>query len=244
MFMGSGAVTFAMVDRCKYVIANDNDEEVFNLFIAVKEHKQELIEAVKMMPIHDKLFQYWKQHEEHDSTWQAARFLMLSNIGHLGVKSSPRFQADAPKESLLSGIEQAVMDIAKIQFMCCDFRNVLKRISWRDRKEQRIAYKESFVYADPPYLETSNNYQQGFTEQDTEDLFDILVNSGIRFALSEFDNPFVLNLAKAYNLHVTELGERRNLKNRRVEILVTNYEPVKRQLSVFDMLEQPVVNMN
>lgn len=236
MFMGSGAVTFAMVDRAKYIIANDNDEEVFNLFMVVKEHKTELVEALQVMPVHEKLFQHWREHEEHDSTWQAARFLMLSNFGYIGKTETLHFDIPSNcKSRLLFDIEKHISR-PSIRFMCCDFREVLNKIAWilKDFGKPVNRKAEAFIYADPPYIGTGNNYQESFTKKDTEDLFELLTNSGIRFGISEFDNPFVLELAKQYSLHVTELGERRNLKNRRVEIYISNYEHVKRQPSLFE----------
>jgi DNA adenine methylase len=230
MFMGSGAVTFAMVDRAKYIIANDNDEEVFNLFMAVKEHQRELAEILEIMPIHDRLFKYWKKQQEHDCVWRAARFVMLSNFGLFGKPDSLRVNAVGDsKAATLHGIIDAFKAIQSVQLLCVDFRKVLSTIHWKDDLER----KSTFMYADPPYIATESNYKNDFTEQDTQDLFEILVNSGLRFALSEFDNPFVLELAQKYGLHVTELGERRNLKNRRTEILITNYEPVQKQPSLF-----------
>ncbi len=41
--------------------------------------------------------------------------------------------------------------------------------------------------------------------------------------MSEFDHPFILDQAKQRGLNVHIIGERQNLKNRRTEILVTNY---------------------
>ena len=121
------------------------------------------------------------------------------------------------------------MHLSKCTMLCADFRLVLAKIAFRREEERSLA----FIYADPPYLSTKNNYSQGFTEQDTQDLFKILVESNIRFALSEFDNPIILDLASDYGLNVIEIGERNNMKNRRTEILVTNYK--KQQLGLFDI---------
>jgi len=231
MFMGSGAVTFAMVDRVKYLIANDNDDEVFNLFMVVKERKEELINAVELIPRHEKLFEYWKEQKEGDSVWQATRFLMLSNFGYMGKPDTLRFGNIADKLQTLSGIDEAFKKIVstQFQFMSCDFRKVLSRIHWRHETD----IPKGFIYADPPYLETGNTYQSSFTEDDTEELFNILVNQPVNFALSEFRHPLVMALAEEHGLHVTSLGERRNLKNRREEILITNYQPERRQGSLF-----------
>jgi DNA adenine methylase len=45
--------------------------------------------------------------------------------------------------------------------------------------------------------------------------------------MSEFDHPFILEQAKQRNLNVITIGERQNLKNRRTEILITNYQKNK-----------------
>jgi hypothetical protein len=42
----------------------------------------------------------------------------------------------------------------------------------------------------------------------------------------------ILELANKYNLNVIEIGERINLRNKRTEILLTNYKPT---LELFDI---------
>ena len=119
------------------------------------------------------------------------------------------------------------MDGSAKTFLCEDFRKVLSTISMQiDKKEKgkRDDRKKTFIYADPPYLSTSNNYQDGFTETDTADLFQILVDSGCKFALSEFKNDIVIEIAISHNLNVIEIGERHSMKKRSTEILILNYE--------------------
>ena len=60
-------------------------------------------------------------------------------------------------------------------------------------------------------------------EKDSLDLFDMLQGSGVKWAMSEFDNPFILEQAEQRGLKVNYIAERQNLKNRRNEILITNY---------------------
>lgn len=71
--------------------------------------------------------------------------------------------------------------------------------------------------------ETDDNYSTSFNKQDSEDLFQLLIQSKCRFAMSEFNHPFIINQAEKYKLNVLTIGERQNLKNRKTEILVTNY---------------------
>jgi DNA adenine methylase len=105
-----------------------------------------------------------------------------------------------------------------------DFRDVLGKI-------QKRQMHSTFIYCDPPYLGTCDNYSSSFKEQDAVDLFDVLVAHGSKFAYSEFDHPFILEQAKSRNLYVNIIGERQSLKKRSVEILVTNYET---KLDLFD----------
>ena len=114
----------------------------------------------------------------------------------------------------LSGI-----DGFDIKFSNSDFRKFLKSLPFRGENEQ----SKSFIYCDPPYLGTHDNYSNSFTEADSLDLFNTLEETGCKYAMSEFDHPFILQQAKERGLNVHIIGERKNLKNRRTEILVTNY---------------------
>lgn len=227
MFMGSGAVTFAMVDRVKHIIANDNDDDVFNLFMVVKNRKDDLVQAVEMMPSHESLFKYWKAQQEHDPIWRAVRFLLLSNFGYMGKPNTFRTRVGNDKARLLENIESGFLRINHVSFIQHDFRDVLGVVSFRRPAHEK---PKAFVYADPPYFGTVHEYQHSFSKQDTEDLFASLAGSGIRFAISEFDHPFVLDLAKKHGLTVTTLGERQNIRNRRTELLITNYDPAQKQV--------------
>jgi DNA adenine methylase len=91
----------------------------------------------------------------------------------------------------------------------------------------------TFIYADPPYLNTVDTYSDSltWTEKDCTDLLDCLTETKCKFAMSEFDNEFVLSEAKKRNLNIIVIGERHNLKNKRTEILITNYE---KQKGLFD----------
>lgn len=83
----------------------------------------------------------------------------------------------------------------------------------------------AFIYSDPPYYRTNNNYtDNGWTWQDTLDCMDITFDNGIKGAMSEFDNPLIIEEAKRRNLNIVNICERQTLKNRNTEILITNYE--------------------
>ena len=105
--------------------------------------------------------------------------------------------------------------------MNVDFRKVIPQLAFRNNSPNERLF--TFIYADPPYLGTTSNYNlPKWTEQDSQDLINICKETDLKMAISEFDNPKILEMAKGLN--VIEIGERKNLKNRRKEILITNYD--------------------
>ena len=222
-FFGAGGMFFNK-PKAKYNIVNDLDSDVFNLFMVIMNRKEELEQAFYMMPIHSDLWNYWKKNKETDPIRKALRFLLFSNFGYMGHPETLLLQNNNSKQICYNYIDKTFeylsgTDGFDIKFSNSDFRKFLKSIAFRHENEQ----SKSFIYCDPPYLGTGNNYNNLFTEQDSIDLFDCLQATGCKFAMSEFDHPFILQQAKERGLNVHIIGERKNIENRRTEILVTNY---------------------
>lgn len=230
-FFGAGGMYFNK-PKAKYNFLNDLDDDVFNLFMVVKNDREELHKRVMEMPVHQTLMKYWKKNKESDPIWRAVRFLFISNFTYLSKGYNVKFTADNSKQILLDRIEPTFQFMRDARFMNVDFRKVLGNISFGD--ESALCKRaDSFIYSDAPYVGTEGWYTNNSnTEQDCIDHMDMLTSSDIRFAMSEFDNELVLDLAADRNLNIINIGERRNLKNRRNEILITNYS--LRQKSLFN----------
>ena len=222
-FFGAGGMFFNK-PKAKYNIVNDLDSDVFNLFQVVINQKEELEKAFYMMPIHSDLLGYWKKNEETEPIKKALRFLFLSNLTFMGTGDAIRTGTENPKKPFFDNIDKVSDLLYNVQFLNCGFNRFFK--------EARInSIEKTFIYCDPPYLQTTDNYSNSFTESDSLELFETLQQTGCKWAMSEFNHPFILDQAKQRGLNVIEIGERQNLKNRRLEILVTNYE--NRQTSLF-----------
>lgn len=217
LFAGAGGMFFNK-QQVKYNFLNDTDEDIYNLWQVVQFQFSELVEMMERLPLHEKLWKDYKKVIPEDKVFRACLFLMYSNFGHCGKPDTLKFARINSKEILLQNLETIQQKICNAQFLCCDFRDVLRKIGLKECGTERV-----FIYADPPYLSTGNNYSQGFTEQDAIDLFAVLTESGIRFAVSEFDNPIIRALVKTHGLNLHIIGERKTLGNRQTEILVTNY---------------------
>ncbi|GAB2571852.1 DNA adenine methylase [Spirosoma areae] len=216
-FFGAGGMFFSK-PKAKHNIVNDYDSEVYNLFRVIVDRKQDLADFWQIMPLHEDLWKYWRANQEGDPIRKAARFLLFSNFSFMGRMATMKFDRSNTWALVLQRIDEVQQQLQGVQLMNSDFRNVLPRIALRSGGN-----KGAFIYADPPYLGTKGGNYDSFSIRDTTDLFNCLEESDCRFAVSEFDHPYLLELASERKLALLEIGERQNMKNRRMEILITNY---------------------
>lgn len=218
-FFGAGGSYFNM-PKPKYAILNDLDDDIFNLYHVVMTDREKLAIEIELMPQSETLLKYWLKHNESDPVKKAVRFLMISNFSYLGKGDTMRFGLDNSKRSLIDNIEPTFMHLKDAKLMNQDFRDVISRISFSNV----LSKDDTFIYLDPIYLNTTHWYKvPKWTVGDTEDCFKIMANSGIRCAMSEFDNKTVVDMAKRYDMNIINLKNRNNIRNRRTEILITNY---------------------
>lgn len=228
LFFGAGG-SFFYLPKPKYSILNDFDSDVSNLYLVLLDQKEELKEAIKMLPISEGMLKHWKKKEETDPVRKAVRFLLLSNFTYLGKGDTIRLGIDNTKKNLLERIDPTFKMLANSKITNCDFREVLPKISFQEKVTPK---KDCFVYLDPVYLDTDHYYKvPKWSAVDTEDCFKIMSDCGIKCAMSEFDHEAVLDFASDYKMNVIHLKERQNIKNKRQELLITNYD--SRQLSMF-----------
>ena len=220
LFFGAGG-SFFYLPIPKFAILNDLDDDVFNLYKVLLDQKEILKKEIELLPITESLVKYWKKNKETEPVKKAIRFLLLSNFTYLGKGDTIRLGIDHTKRNLLDRIEPTFKSLQNTKITCVDSRKVLNKISF----DKSVTPKEdSFVYLDPEYFKTINNYNTPiWTINDTEDCFKIMKNCGINCSMSEFDTPEILEFAKKYKMNVIYLKKRRNLKKKSQEILITNY---------------------
>ena len=225
-FFGAGGMFFNK-PKAKFNVLNDLDSDVFNLYKVVLDQKDELLTAFKQMPVHTALLDYWKDREEVDPIRRALRFLLLSNFTLYGAQDTIHLLTRSyVKKSFCDNLDLTFDILQDCLFSNFDFRKFLKSVSFVDYNYKQPSFDRdtTFIYADPPYLGSTNVYNVEWGEKDSNDLFDCLQETRCNWAMSEFEHPFILEQVEQRNLHIIELGERRNIKNRKVEILVTNYK--------------------
>lgn len=221
LFFGAGGAFFHLPEP-KYAIVNDLDDDVTNLYMVVQNDLERLRHEIEIVPISESLIKHWKKNRETEPIKKAVRFLFLSNFTYMGKGDTLRAGLDNAKNSILKNLECTFEKLKNVKIMNRDFREVLPAISFSKGQNDK---EKCFCYLDPIYLDTEHYYRvPNWTKKDTTDCLDIMVNCGIKSAMSEFNHPFVIREAKKRNLNVIYLRERANIKNRRIEILITNYE--------------------
>ena len=232
LFFGAGGM-FLNKPRAKYNFLNDIDNDVFNLFMVLKEQPEKTVQSHRATSNSRNAFlTTGKKNEETDPIWKAVRFIFHSNFALMRKGTTLRYRSNANDKSFIHEIIETSKLFQDPVFMCTDFRKVLSRITF-EHKNLKKDYDRTLIYADPPYLDTGNKYVNDsiWTEEDTYDLFEVLCNSKVKFAMSEFRHPFIVDQAKKRGLHIISIGERHNLKTRTEEILILNYQ--KPQLEIF-----------
>lgn len=221
LFFGAGG-SFFYLPEPKYAIVNDLDDDVTNLYLTIQNDLERIRDEITMVPISESLIKHWKQNRETDPIKKAVRFLYLSNFTYLGKGETLRVGLDNAKDLILDNLTATFKKLQNVKIMNRDFRDVLPAISFTKGLNDK---DKCFVYLDPIYLDTEHYYRvPKWKPTDTTDCMDIMLSCGIKSAMSEFDHPFVIHEATKRGLHIIYLRERANIKNRKTEILLTNYD--------------------
>lgn len=222
LFFGAGG-SFFYLPKPKYSILNDLDDDVSNLYLVIQNQLEALRYEIEIIPISESLIKYWKKNQEIDPIKKAIRFLFLSNFTYLGKGDTLRIGLDNSKETILKNLNITFEYLRNSKITNRDFREVLPRISFSKGLNDK---ENCFIFLDPIYLDTESNYRTPkWHEKDMIDCLDIMINCGIKCAMSEFNHPVVVAEALKRGLNIITIGERSNIKNRRTEILITNYLP-------------------
>ena len=236
-FFGAGGLFFNK-ELAKKSILNDLDDKVFNLYQVVLNHKEEFKQQIEDLLLHGSLFEYWKKNKEQDPIKKAVRFIFLSNFSFMGKMDCFSLKCNTSfhnKENIINMLDQTYNKLKK-----CYFHNkdIVKFLNALPLKGKLNKYKDkSFIYLDPPYIETSNNYNQDkFTKEKFIEMLETVINMNVKFAISEFNNQFVIDECKLRELNIINVCTRINQQNKSnvEELLITNYDVTEiKQESLF-----------
>lgn len=240
-FLGGGALFFAL--QPENAIINDSNDELMNVYFAVKNNLEWLIKELKLHKLlnsSDYFYKIreWDRHNNFKEIYyvkRAARLIYLNKTCYNGlyrVNSSGEFNSpygkyDNPNivnEGLLTAISK-FLNFNNIEIKNTDYKEILKDLD-----------KNAFVYLDPPYMpiSTSSSFthytKNGFTYENQVELrieCDKLTEQGIHFIQSNSYCEAIRELYKDYN--IKEVKARRYINCNREkrgkinELLIYNY---------------------
>lgn len=230
VFGGAGWVLFAK-QPSKWEILNDLDNNLYNFWYVIKNHKDAFIDSFNFEIISRTVFNKYKEIYKNksykDNIEQAHILYYLLKAGTGGslpdgggcgfgaAKDNSRLRL----EKIPNDIETAYSRLINVTIECKDFREIMKFYD----------SPKTLFYLDPPYYNIArSSYPVGvFKASDYRDLLTLCQNIKGRFLLTLDDTPFIYDLfskfsiIKAnvfYNISTDSTGRKNNS-----ELIITNY---------------------
>ena len=231
-FVGGGAVFFTFADRIERATLSDSNEELVIAYQTVKDHVEDLIEALREHErSHKADTRYYgivRKHEPGDALAIAARFIYLNKtcfnglyrVNKAGKFNVPKGSYKNPDICNADRLRAASKVLAKATIRVGDFDRVTK------------PGEGDFLYCDPPYDDCFTLYQAGGFSGDDQARLRNAANtwrqSGADVLLSNSDTQTIRSLyATGWTLHEAEAPRRINSdgegRGAVGELLITSY---------------------
>jgi site-specific DNA-adenine methylase len=124
------------------------------------------------------------------------------------------------KDKIKIHISKILNFIKNAKITSCDFYKLQKKLGHLKKYNHRM-----LVYCDPPYCNTKQEYStERWTIKNFEDLIVWATKKKFKIAISELNNPDILQICKKYKLNIIPICTRKVCKKILKEILITNYE--------------------
>ncbi len=236
VFGGGASIIFAK-EPSLVEIYNDKWGEIVHLFLTLRDHSKELQEYLKYTPASRDLYSvYFEKYENKDYKDDIEKtgliFYLLRcsrnsmvNKGNWKVAATrmPARQIKQVTDNLFEFVER--------------FRNVnIENLDFRDCIT-KFDSEETLFYCDPPYLHL-NHYQLKFKYRDHYQLAKLLGDIKGKVAISYYPKDSIYDLYPEdkwffSEIEVTKYSNviKSGKKQKEIELLITNYEPLEYKIS-------------
>lgn len=227
-FMGSLILPFNL--NPKSVVLNDINGELYNFWMCVKDHANELAKEMEYIWIGEDWF--YNLQKRADPIGKAMYFY-ISHLVNRGYDSDT-FKHYYKIYSLIKDFsiwKQWFDSRISCTIWKLDFREILTRIGDYDSRDRYV------VYCDPPFYVQGKNYPHAFTDQDHTDLsnlcHELKNHTNVHLFLSYDDSPVIRNLyADFYFKEIAfHVGSGKNRDNTQYHELLISNRPFKQYTS-------------
>ena len=226
-FFGGGALFFAK-PKSEVEVINDRNGEVVNFFKVAKTKFPELQKEIKGSPHSRELFKRAKAIYDFPDMFsdvqRAWAFWILTNQGFAGMIGSWGFGKTASKEKAVAAKREAFTKeyADRLKTVQVEHNDALKVI---DRCNDR----DTFLYCDPPYINSDQGHYEGYSESDYETLLKRLEKFKGKFLLSSYPSAILMKFIKKNKWRVKQVRKSvavtKLTDKQKVEMMVMNYDP-------------------
>jgi len=258
-FMGSGVVGFNM--RLNRAVFADVNPHIINFYNAIKQGKitagvaKEFLEKEGAQLKEKGEEHYYAVRERFNKDGNPLDMLFLNRACFNGVMRfnqkgkfnvpfghKPERFAKAYVTKIANQIKYVSQATSQYdwQFICADFRKIILSASEGD-----------FIYCDPPYIGRHVDYFNSWSENDEQELYELLSATPAKFILSTWhsnkyrSNPAIEKYAYRFTIltreHFYHVGAKEENRNPMLEAIVLNYNPLpqfelplEKQLALFE----------
>ncbi|RJP52659.1 MAG: Dam family site-specific DNA-(adenine-N6)-methyltransferase [Anaerolineaceae bacterium] len=263
-FMGSGVVGFNM--RPNRAVFADVNPHIINFYNAIKQGKitagiaKEFLEKEGAQLKATGEEHYYAVRERFNKEGEPLDMLFLNRACFNGVMRfnqkgnfnvpfghKPERFAKAYVTKIANQIKYVSQATSQYdwQFICADFRQTISSASEGD-----------FIYCDPPYIGRHVDYFNSWSENDEQELYELLSTTPAKFILSTWhsnkyrSNPAIEKYAYRFTIltreHFYHVGAKEENRNPMLEAIVLNYNPLpqfelqlEKQLALFEKSHKP-----
>ncbi|MBI5964571.1 MAG: Dam family site-specific DNA-(adenine-N6)-methyltransferase [Chloroflexi bacterium] len=265
-FMGSGVVGFNM--RPNHAIFADVNPHIINFYNAIKQGKITAGIAKEFLENEGARLQakgedhYYEVRERFNKNGSSLDMLFLNRACFNGIMRfnkkggfnvpfghKPERFAKSYVTKITNQIKYVTDAVSQYdwEFVCTDFRETISS-----------ATKMDFIYCDPPYIGRHVDYFNSWSENDEQELYDLLSVTKAKFILSTWhSNQYRENLAlekyaSTYTVltreHFYHVGASEKNRKPMMEAIVLNYNPLtpvalesEKQLALFEKAKDEYV---
>jgi DNA adenine methylase len=238
-FFGGGALFFAK-PKSEVEVINDKNGEVINFFKVIKtkfpELQKEIQATLHSRELYKKSMVVYAHPDLFTDVKRAWALWTLTNQGFAGMIGSWGFGKTDSKEKSLANKRDDFTKAYEERLRMAQIENndALKVID-------RCDSKETFIYADPPYIGSDMGHYKGYSEEEYKKLLDALAKAKGKFLLSSYPSSILSQYIKKYKWKTKRVEKSvavtKHTEKKKTEMLVFNYEPGK----IKPMQSQPKV---
>jgi DNA adenine methylase len=236
-FFGGGAVFFRK-SKVPVEIINDVNDNIINFYRVIKRDFEKLKDEVDVTLYSESQWrqakELWESGMEKDKVLRAWAAFVLSHQSFSGsLGGSWAFSDTRNWAAQFKNVKDYfdawyVQRLDGVQIFCRDALDIIGNVD----------SPETFYFIDPPYFNADMGHYGGYTQEQFEQLLEVLSGIKGKFFLTTYPSEILRTYVDRFNWHTVEnelfLSASNTPGKTKTEVFTFNYEPPVEQTGLFD----------